>query len=82
MALPLKPNKVQNLCRGCLLLPPRAYPQNKLRSLNALEVFFAEDNAQRLSNLHKIQQLAQSEPSIEIFSHDPVELSYYQSLIL
>jgi glyoxylase-like metal-dependent hydrolase (beta-lactamase superfamily II) len=58
-------------------------PQNKLRSLNALEVFFAEDNSQRLSNLHKIQQLAQSEPSIEIFcAHDPVELSHHQSLIL
>ena len=58
-------------------------PQNKLRSLNALEVFFAEDNAQRVSNLHKIQQLAQSEPSIEIFcAHDPVELSHHQSLIL
>ena len=58
-------------------------PQNRLRSLNALEVFFAEDNAQRLSNLHKIQQLAQSEPRIEIFcAHDPVELSHHQSLIL
>ena len=58
-------------------------PQNKLRSLNALEVFFAEDNAQRLRNLHKIQQLAQSEPRIEIFcAHDPVELSHHQSLIL
>lgn len=54
-------------------------PQNKLRTLAKLERIFAENNAMRLDNLHKIQQLAQSQKNIEIIcAHDPVELERYR----
>lgn len=48
-------------------------------SLNQLERTFATDNQLRLSNLSKIQQLAQAQPEIEIIcAHDPIELARYQ----
>ena len=54
-------------------------PQNKLRTLAKLERIFAENNSMRLDNLHKIQQLAQSQKNIEIIcAHDPVELERYR----
>ena len=54
-------------------------PQNKLRTLAKLERIFAENNAMRLDNLHKIQQLAQSQKNIDIIcAHDPVELERYR----
>ena len=53
-------------------------PKNKLRTLDKLERVFAENNQMRVDNLHKIQQLAQTEKSIEIIcAHDPVELERY-----
>ena len=55
-------------------------PKNKLRTLDKLERFFAENNQMRVDNLHKIQQLAQTEKNIEIIcAHDPVELARYLS---
>lgn len=48
-------------------------------SLNQLERAFATDNQLRISNLSKIQQLAQDQPEIEIIcAHDPIELARYQ----
>lgn len=53
-------------------------PTNRLRTLDKLERFFAEDNQRRIDNLHKIQQLAQNEKNIEIIcAHDPIELARY-----
>ena len=49
------------------------------RQLAKLEHIFAENNSMRLDNLHKIQQLAQSQKNIEIIcAHDPVELERYR----
>ena len=54
-------------------------PKNKLRTLDTLERIFAENNAMRLDNLHKIQSLAQITTNIEIIcAHDPIELARYQ----
>lgn len=53
-------------------------PTNRLRTLDKLELFFAEDNQRRIDNLQKIQQLAQNEKNIEIIcAHDPIELARY-----
>lgn len=55
-------------------------PGIKLKALNRTEMLFAVDNKLRLENLHKIQQLAQSEKNIELIcAHDPVELERYSS---
>ena len=55
-------------------------PKNRLPMLDKLERFFAEDNQMRIENLHKIQQLAQSQSNIDIIcAHDPVELERYQT---
>ncbi|OTG63158.1 MBL fold metallo-hydrolase [Acinetobacter silvestris] len=55
-------------------------PKHKLPSLEITERLFAFDNLQRIQTLHHIQQLAQTEPQIDIIcAHDPIELKRYQS---
>ncbi|PWB14253.1 MBL fold metallo-hydrolase [Acinetobacter sp. AM] len=53
--------------------------QHKLRTLNQLEQFFAEDNQARVENLTRLQTLSQTHPEVQLIcAHDPVELARYQ----
>lgn len=54
-------------------------PEQSLKALDKLERLFAVDNQQRIANLNKIQELAQTEAQVEIIcAHDPAELARYQ----
>lgn len=56
-------------------------PNNKLHALDLMERILAENNQQRVSNLKRLQHIAQYEPQIELISaHDPFEFARYQSL--
>lgn len=55
-------------------------PKHHLPSLTLTERLLAFDNLQRIQTLTNIQQLAYTEPKIEIIcAHDPLELQRYQS---
>ena len=53
--------------------------KTQIKSLERIEQWLAHDNAKRLDNLHKLQQL-NHEANVELIcAHDPVELARYQT---